>query len=85
MDENKTRMKREKIITLLRLVTENGLKIEIAADEICDLFNVSKRLDSEIEKRKKITDTIGCETHRELTEVMKEIDHLRAVSRILKD
>ena len=40
MDENKTRMKREKIITLLRLVTENGLKIEIAADEICDLFNV---------------------------------------------
>jgi len=42
MGENKLRMKRDKIITLLRLVTENGLKIEIAADEICDLFDVSK-------------------------------------------
>ena len=33
-------MEREKVITLLRLVKENGLKIDIAADEICSLFNV---------------------------------------------
>ena len=40
MDKNKERMEREKVITLLRLVKENGLKIDIAADEICSLFNV---------------------------------------------
>ena len=34
-------MEREKVITLLRLVKENGLKIDIAADEICSLFSVS--------------------------------------------
>ena len=39
-DKNKERMEREKVITLLRLVKENGLKIDIAADEICSLFNV---------------------------------------------
>ena len=33
-------MEREKVITILRLVKENGLKIDIAADEICSLFNV---------------------------------------------
>ena len=33
-------MEREKVITLLRLVKENGLKLDIAADEICSLFNV---------------------------------------------
>ena len=33
-------MEREKVITLLRLVKENGLKIDIAADEICSLFDV---------------------------------------------
>ena len=40
MDKNKERMEREKVITLLRLVKENGLKIDIAADEICSLFDV---------------------------------------------
>lgn len=38
--KNKERMEREKVITLLRLVKENGLKLDIAADEICSLFNV---------------------------------------------
>ena len=32
-------MEREKVITLLRLVKENGLKLDIAADEICSLFS----------------------------------------------
>jgi hypothetical protein len=41
--KNKERMEREKVITLLRLVKENGLKLDIAADEICSLFNVSNR------------------------------------------
>ena len=36
-------MEREKVITLLRLVKENGLKLDIAADEICSLFNVVGR------------------------------------------
>jgi hypothetical protein len=40
--KNQERMEREKVITLLRLVKENGLKLDIAADEICSLFNISK-------------------------------------------
>lgn len=39
-------MEREKVITWLRLVKENNLKIEIAADEILALFGV---VDSEAE------------------------------------
>ena len=39
-EKNKERMEREKVITLLMLVKENGLKIDIAADQICSLFNV---------------------------------------------
>jgi len=58
---------------------------EIEQFKKLNIDDVSKRLDLEIEKRKKITDVVGCETHRELTKVMKEIEHLRAVSRILKD
>ncbi len=45
-------MEREKVITLLRLVKENGLKIDIAADEICSLFSVSNSVRQEIERRR---------------------------------
>lgn len=35
-------MYRKEIITILKLVKENGLKLDIAADEICDLVSVMK-------------------------------------------